>query len=197
MLTWILVGLLAFAGGAFYAMRKGRRRAPELGAPSGRDLLERTLADVRVHDVLQQDGRDWLVEGVIRYEEDGHAWRAARAVDGSTEAWIVINLERGPDIDVRICRKTSLEMAGYPPEVMTLDDAAYRLARRGTASCQLEGDLGDLPARTEPGHVARCRWWRYEAAGERCLIIEQWGDTYRVLAGRSVRGDDLELFAGS
>ena len=38
----------------------------------GDTLLERTIRDLRVDDVLTIDGADYLCEGMINYDEDGH-----------------------------------------------------------------------------------------------------------------------------
>jgi len=218
MLLWLILGAVVIGGG-YVAYRVGKARGatqelPPAPRPSGTialgasatapagtaGLLERTIADVRVDDVIQRAGRDWLVEGVVRYEEDGHVWNGARIVDGTDESWVVIGLDRGAGMNVRVLRPASgVELSGYPPESLAVGDVRYKLAKRGTATASFQGEIGaHVPAKgVAAGGSLRCRWWRYQAPGEKCLVVEQWGDAYRALAGESINPDELELLAGS
>jgi hypothetical protein len=201
MLTWLVLATLALVTGGFLAYRSGKKRA-QPALPSGEGataLLERTLVDVRVDDVVQSQGRDWLVEGIVRYEEDGHTWRGARILDGGDESWLVVGLDRGIGVNVRLLKSAKgIELSGYPPETLSVDGMHYTLAKRGTATAIFEGQLGALPVKgLTPGASLRCRWWRYQAAGEKCLLVEQWGDTYRALSGETLPPDQVELLAAS
>ena len=105
-LVWIIVALivvLAGAAGTGALVLVGERKkrgltagGDRLALPSGGGdhLLERTLRDLRVGDVVTFDGRDFLCEGVVSYDEDGHRWVGARLVDGSDLQWCVVGLER-------------------------------------------------------------------------------------------------------
>jgi hypothetical protein len=195
-LIWLLLAVIAVIGGGVLAFRRQSRPAlPDAEAPAG--LLERTVKEVRPNDVVQHDGHDYLVEGVVKYDEDGHAWCAARLVDGPAERWLVVGLERGATTTVRLLAATEkLDLVGYPPDTLEVGGASYKLAGRGTATATLSGDLAGLPGSHEGG-AQRCRWWKYQAAGERVLLVEQWGETYRALAGETVRPDAVELLAAS
>jgi hypothetical protein len=203
MLTWIIIAVIVLAAGGFVAYRAGRSRTsqPQLpGATAGRPLLERTIRDLRVDDVVQHDGRDWLVEGVITYDEDGHTWRAARAIDGGEVRWLLVGMERGPLLTVRLLTPAAdVELTGYPPEAIERQGVTYKLAQRGNATATVQGNLDDVPGSKgmAPGTSTRCRWWRYSAAGEKSLIVEQWGDHYRAMAGETLKPDDLDLLAAS
>jgi hypothetical protein len=195
MLIPIIIGVVALAFGGFFAVRAATRPArkalPAGATPSG-GLLERTVRDVRVEDIVQHDGKDWLVEGVMTYDEDGHTWRSARISDAGTHRWLLIGLDRGALLTLRILDDAKdVELTGYPPEQLDRSGVAFKLAQRGTATAALTGELGALPSH-EPGAI-RCRWWRYSAAGEKCILVEQWGETFRVLAGEALRPDDVEL----
>ena len=76
----------------------------------------------------------------------------------------------------------------------------YALDKRGTATCELRGDvggLGDLKKDRPEGHVERCRWWLYSAPGDNTLLVEQWGGDYRVLRGKKVTDGVIELMQAS
>ena len=196
MLIWLLLAMVAVLAGGFLALRRQARPAlPDGEAPAA--LLERTLKDARPNDVVQHDGRDYLVEGVVKYDEDGHGWSAARMVDGKDERWLVVGLERGATTTVRVLAPAPrLDLSGYPPETLEVGGTGYKLSSRGTASATFTGDVGGLPPAPEAGSQ-RCRWWKYQAAGEKVLLVEQWGEAYRALAGETVAPDSVELLAAS
>ena len=212
-MIWILLVLLTVLGGAAavgIAVRDRRKSLPGGGGgqrtlpAGGRDdktLLERTVRDLRVDDVLTIDTKDFLCEGVISYDEDGHRWIGGRVVDGSDTQWLVVGIDRISASSARLLKQDdSMPIAGYPPEAIVLGEVRYALDKRGAATCQLFGDLGGLGGlkKDRPeGHVERCRWWLYSAPGEDTLLVEQWGSDYRVLRGKKVNDTTVELIPGS
>ena len=196
----------AGAGAILYSNEKKRRGLPSggggasLALGAGDRLVERTLRELKVGDVLTIDGKDYLAEGVIDYDEDGHRWVGGRVVDGQTVRWCVVGLERTGAQHVRLLELDPTDVAGYPPEALILGDVRYALDKRGTATCRLHGDLGNLlgAKQTRPeGHVERCRWWLYSGPGDDTAVVEQWGADYRVLRGKKVLGDTIDLIPGS
>jgi len=206
---WILLVLLTVIGGAAVigiAASERRKALPGSGAPralpaAGDNLLERTVRDVRVDDVLTIDGKDFLVEGMINYDEDGHRWTAARVVDGSEVKWLVVGIERTGAGSLRLlAQDEATQISGYPPEVLVIGEVRFALDKRGAATCALHGELGPLGALKKgrpDGHVERARWWLYSAPGDDTLLLEQWGADYRVLRGKKVGDGTLELIPGS
>jgi hypothetical protein len=207
---WILLVLLTVVGGvaAVGIAMNERRKAlgPGDGATkalpaAGDKLLERTIRDLRVADVLTIDGRDFLCEGLINYDEDGHRWLGGRVVDGIDVKWLVIGIERtGAGATRLMSQDESTPITGYPPEALVVGEVRYAQDKRGTATCKLEGDLGglgDLNKDRLEGHVERCRWWLYAAPGEDTLLVEQWGSDFRVLRGKKIVDGTIELMPGS
>jgi hypothetical protein len=206
---WFLLVLLTVIGGAAavgIAVNERRKALPRGGGaaalPPGSDkLLERGIGDLRVDDVLTIDGRDFLVEGMINYDEDGHRWTGARVVDGGDVRWLIVGIERAGASSMRLlAQDESTQMAGYPPEVLVIGEVRYSLDKRGAATCALHGDLGALGAlkKDRPdGHVERARWWLYSAPGDDTLMLEQWGSDYRVLRGKKVGEGTIEVIPGS
>ena len=206
-MIWILLVLLTVIGGAAaVGIAAGERRKSlpgpsPLGLPAGDKLVERGVAELRVDDVLTIDGKDFLVEGVINYDEDGHRWIGARVVDGSDVKWLVVGIERAGTGAMRLlAQDESTQISGYPPEVLVIGDVRVTLDKRGAATCALHGDLGALGAlqKDRPeGHVERARWWLYAAPGDDTLLLEQWGTDYRVLRGKKIGAGTIELIPGS
>ena len=112
----------------------------------------------------------------------------------------MIGLERTGTAAVRILELDPTDVAGYPPEVLVLGEVRFSLDKRGTATCKLHGDVGNLlgaKATRPEGTVERCRWWLYTSSGDDAAIVEQWGSDYRVLRGKKVAGETIDLIPGS
>ena len=212
MFTGLIIALFAIVGagavvwGGMNALAKrADRQLPDgerkrLGDGSGTPQLERTIRDVRVGDIVQHETSDFLVEGVVEYDEDGHKWRGARLVDGRDERWLLVGLERGGAVSLRLLREAGdIHISGYPPEKLIANGTSFSQEMRGTATAKISGDAGKLPDTdgSGPDSVLRCRWWRYETAGNQALVVEQWGGLYRVLHGETINNSDVELMPGS
>ena len=199
-----VLGGVAVVGVAANERKKlaaGGTGAKQLGAGSSDKLLERTVRDLRVNDVLTIDGKDFICEGAIAYDEDGHRWVAGRCVDGTDVRWVVVGIDRtGTSATRMLTQDESQSITGYPPEALVVGDIRYALDKRGTATCSLRGDVGPLGAAAKDrpeGHTERCRWWLYSAPGDDTMLVEQWGADYRVLRGKKVSDATIELMPGS
>lgn len=209
MLTILIVTALIIALGSGtigvvrYANQQKRLRGgdgPRLALPVGGKLVERGLRDLKSGDVVTVDGKDFLCEGVIVYDEDGHRWVGGRLVDGDDVRWCVVGLERVGNEQIRLLKQDPMEISGYPPEALVIGEIRYALDKRGTATCKVSGDLGNLlgaRSGTAANAAERCRWWLYAAPGDDTAILEQWGQDYRVLAGKKVAAGTIELIPGS
>ena len=208
MFMGLFIALLVFMGVAtavasgVLAMQRRRELAGQgaraaLPSSTGGDLLMRTIRDLRVGDVITYESRDFVVEGVVMYEEEGHRWNAGRLVDGDDVRWLVVGLERGGSTRVRVLAEDpSLEVSGYPPDVLVAGEQRYAQERRGTATATIHGNTG-LAASRQPGTAERCRWWLYEAPGDDTMVVEKWSDIYRVLRGKTINAALVDLIPGS
>ena len=95
-------------------------------------------------------------------------------------------MERTPGLTspVRVLdRDTTLQITGYPPEVLEVAGEQYRLSTRGNAGVAAQGDVG-IPGLGKS--LMRIRYWRYTAPGDKMVIVEQWGSDYRAVTGKAV-----------
>lgn len=207
-MIWILLVVLTVLGGvtAVRVASRDRKKLPGGASapkqlPAGDKLTERGINDARVDDIITIDSQDYLCEGVINYDEDGHRWVGARCVDNQTVKWLIVGLERTGANTTRLLEQDrETNITGYPPEALVVGELRYALDKRGTATCALKGDvggLGDLKKDRPEGHVERCRWWLYSAPGDDTMLVEQWGGDYRVLRGKKVGDGVIELMQAS
>lgn len=205
LITILIVAAIATATAGSLAFMQRKRELAGSGdakaLPSGSEgkLLERTMRDLRTGDILSYEGRDYLVEGVVQYDEDGHKWCAGRMVDVDDVRWLVVGMERGGSLVTRMVKEDeSVEIEGFPPEVLLVGEHRFSLDKRGTATARMTGDtgLGTAPAEGIES-VERCRWWLYETPGDATMIVEQWGNTYRVLRGEKIGPGLIDMMPGS
>lgn len=205
LITIMIVALIATATAGGLAFMQRRRELPGSSGvkalPGGSEgkLLERTIRDLRSGDVLTYDGRDYLIEGVVHYDEDGHRWCSGRMVDGDDKRWLVVGMERGGSLVVRMMKEAAdVEIEGFPPEVLLVGEHRFALDKRGTATARMTGDTGLGTGQAEGiESVERCRWWLYDTPGDATMIVEQWGNTFRVLRGDKIGPGLIDLIPGS
>jgi hypothetical protein len=210
MLLILFVMIAVLGGAAFVGIAANERRRKSL--PGGKSqktlpagvgtlLAERGLRDMRTGDVLTIDGRDFLCEGVLNYDEDGHRWVCGRVVDGTETKWMLVGIERAGSSSARMLEvDETITISGYPAETLLVGDVKYVLDKRGTATVKMDGDvgaLGDVRKDRMERHAERCRWWLYNAPGDDAVLVEQFGADYRALRGKKIGLTTVELMPGS
>ncbi len=154
---------------------------------------------IRVKDILSFAGRDYIVEGTVSYQMNGKGSVFARAVDGDAELLIETPRDDGGDAAgataavgdrLLVLREIrDLEINVPPPESIAYHDVTYVRRLTGRASVEIAGDVPDRsPGPTEI--------WRYRAAGDLFLQIEQSGGRVFMMAGESVHRGMLDVLPG-
>ncbi len=208
LILFVMIAVLGGAAVVGLAVNERRRKALPSGnrpkalpAAVGDVLAERGLREMRTGDVLTIDGRDFLCEGVLNYDEDGHRWVCGRVVDGSDARWMLVGIERSGSNSARMLQHDeTISISGYPAETLLVGDAKFVLDKRGTATVKMDGDvgaLGDLRKDRMERHAERCRWWLYNAPGDESVLVEQFGSDYRALRGKKIGLTTVELMPGS
>jgi uncharacterized protein DUF4178 len=144
---------------------------------------------IQVQDAVSYGGRDYLVEGVLKYDSGGESWQLARAVDGGSVLWVE-PAHGEPDGRLLVMREIrDLEMSVPPPTAIAYHDLTYvqRLATRVSLAIE-----GRVPERSS-GSVML---WRYRAAGDLYLQLEEGGGRVSMLAGESVHRGMIEVLPG-
>jgi hypothetical protein len=144
---------------------------------------------LQVRDVVSYAGRDYVVEGVITYQLGGKPFQLARAVDGDIVLWIEPARDDADDRLLVLREIRDLEMSVPPPESISYHDLTYVRRLTGRATVELAGQVPDRSG----GSV---QLWRYRAAGDLFLQIEEGGGRVFMLAGESVHRGMIDVLPG-
>ena len=133
---------------------------------------------IQIRDVLSYSGRDYVVEGTVNYRATGRTTRLSRAVDDDNVAWVEVPSD-GADRLLILHEIRDLDLTVPPPESIDYHRQSYvqRMAARETL--EIEGAVPEHG----PGPL---QMWRYRAAGDLYLQIEEGNGRVFMLAGESV-----------
>jgi hypothetical protein len=144
---------------------------------------------IQVRDVVSYLGQDYIVEGVMTWTINGRQHPLARAVDGDTVLWIEPVLDDMDDRLLMLHEINDLAMAVPPPQTINYQNLTYLLRLSGPATVQI---AGSVPGRSPGSH----QLWRYRAAGDRFLQIEEDGGHTHALGGESVHKGMIDILPG-
>jgi hypothetical protein len=163
--VWVLLVLLLVAAWVLRELQKRRRHPTAL--PQGR-----TLFDLRTGDIVQADGRDWVVEDRLLYDEEGFQWLEYLLRDGSEGRWLCVCeddwlevswLERGP---AELARQLDRQPLPFPGTI-TWEGVTYQLREQGRAAVS-------STSRTMNRRLSGCRFGDYEGPDGLVLSLERW-----------------------
>lgn len=145
---------------------------------------------IQLKDVISYAGRDYIVEGIATYHLAGKTSTLVRAVDGDLVFWIEAPR---PDVSsdrLLVLREIrDLEIAVPPPESISYRDLTYVQRLSGRATVELAGDVPERAA-------GSADVWRYRAAGDLYLQIEEGGGRVFMLAGETVHRGMIDVLPG-
>ena len=148
---------------------------------------------IQVKDVISFAGRDYVVEGTATYHLAGKTSVLARAVDGDVVFWIESPREDASEAvgdRLLVLREIrDLEIAVPPPESIAYHDLTYVQRLAGRATVDLAGDVPERAA-------GSADVWRYRAAGDLYLQIEEGSGRVFMLAGESVHRGMIDILPG-
>ena len=113
----------------------------------------------------------------------------ARAVDGELVCWIEAARDEADDRLLVLREIRDLEIAVPPPESISYHDLMYVQRMSGRASIEI---AGRVPERS----TGNADVWRYRAAGDLYLQIEEGGGRVFMLAGESVHRGMIDVLPG-
>jgi hypothetical protein len=137
---------------------------------------------LHVNDRVGYQGVDYRVDDILTYALADRGLRMARLVAGSEVRFLEPATDGSADRAFVLAEIERLDITTPPPTTIYHRGESYLLKVSGAA--RVTDARGD--ART-------CTLWRYRAAGDQVLHIEQWPEEVRMFAGASVHVDMLEI----
>jgi hypothetical protein len=101
-LVLLFLGLIVGAGVVFL---RGRKREAAVGrsqpgglpaAPAAQPIGGADVRALKVSDDVNYEGRDYIVEGTLRFEQGGFRWQEHRLVDGPDSLWLSVEDDDTP-----------------------------------------------------------------------------------------------------
>jgi uncharacterized protein DUF4178 len=189
----ILILIFAVALGVTFALtrRNAAQRAARQAGPE-RQLTDTTgdHRQLRLGDAVGLDGALYLVEGTLRFDEDGFQWQEHLLVESETRLWLSVEeLDDGQLLLVRWQRLTGTTLEPGPGKV-SHDGTEYELVERGSASYTAEGKTGTAATGT-------AEYVDY-ASDERRLGFERYGDSgaWEVSVGEVLSPYAVDVYPG-
>jgi hypothetical protein len=142
--------------------------------------------NIKPRDVISYLGRDYLVEGVLRYKLNGKALSLAKAVDGDTVLWVEPTVDAIDDRLLLMTEALDLDVVAPPPPTISYRKSAFLPRLAGTATVEVEGAVPERTAGT-------FELWRYRAAGDLFLQIEARPSGTIILFGEAVHTSMVDL----
>ncbi|MDH5490424.1 MAG: hypothetical protein OEY14_00475 [Myxococcales bacterium] len=191
-LELILLAAAGAAGTLAWSRVGGRGARAERGgeepAGGGERVRGEGLDGLSVSDVILYLGDELWLAGVITLEEEETQLRLFVAPDGERRRWIArLGWRQGGLGILEPCAEVP---EGRIPESLPIAGRRLRLARRGEAEVEREGE--ELPCGS-----GRARFSVLEGAGGRLLIVVDFEEGRRLaLHGERIREEMLQILPG-
>ena len=140
-------------------------------------------------DVVSFAGRDYIVEGTVTYHLGGKTFMLARAVDGELVFWIEALRDEADDRLLVLREIRDLEIAVPPPKASATTTSCTCSGCRARATIEVAGRVPERSA-------GSADVWRFRAAGDLFLQIEEGGGRVFMLAGESVHRGMIDVLPG-
>jgi type II secretory pathway pseudopilin PulG len=170
--------------------RQQKQHEPEkLQAENRARDLRASAQGLKLSDVVNFEGRDFVVQGSIHYNQDGSTWEDHLLVDGTTKRWLSVEDDEG--LQITLWEKL-VDPDLQPGEKRILyGGSTYVLEEQGHASFTTEGETGTATS-------GRYEYADYEA-DEKRLSFERYGEDsgWELATGRVIPEAALDIYPSS
>jgi hypothetical protein len=184
----VVIVLVGGGAVAYLVSRRRSRETPALGSPTPDPPPGASAQALKVGDVVNYDAHDFLIEGTLRFNQDGFTWEEHLLVDGDMKRWLSVEDDEG--IELVVWQK--LIVPGLDPGANSVDHAgvSYKLDERGAANYNSEGVTGAAAS----GHM---EYADYESGKQR-LSFERYGQDspWELSVGIVVAEGELDIYPG-
>jgi hypothetical protein len=148
----------------------------------------RSLFNLQVGDIVQYRTEDWVVEGVLTYNDDGFDWVEYLLQEGDRICWL--SVEEDDLVEVTLQTPVQdLYLQARPAEEIRYKNIDYHLTDSGTASMTRVGNPVQRQAQT-------CRYFDFSGPDHQVLSVEDWDGDWEVTSGERISVNDLVLLPG-
>ena len=146
------------------------------------------LFDLRIGDIVQYFGEDWVVEGKLTYNDDGFVWMEYILQLGDRTVWL--SVEEDDSLETCLLDPVKdLDISGEPPHRLTYRGNEYRLDEASTATMTRLTSTGQRSSE-------QCDYYDYEGPDDLVLSIEDWGGKREITAGKAISPKSLTILPG-
>ena len=159
----------------------------------GGTSVERTLFSLQIGDVVQYQGRDWILETIYRYQQDRFEWVEYLLRDNNDAAWLVVVEDDWLEVSwLTPLTEDQLRIKLPPPRYIDYEGAYYSLREKGEAKYSTEGRVKN--------QAGSCLFYDYQTTDGSILSLEVYDSknegSLDINAGRKIDSRDLTLLPG-
>jgi hypothetical protein len=142
--------------------------------------------NLHLHDIIGYQGIDHVVEAIVDYALADRVLRLVHMIGPGRARFLEPPTSDMADRLLIMSEIDNLDITTPPPATIYHRGESYLVRVSGAAKVSVAGTVPNRRSGT-------CTLWRYHAAGDQFLQIEQWPDGVRMLAGASVHKGMLEV----
>ena len=192
-MLFILIFVLIAALAVWLRFRSKRMSVGRHAKLKGKVATERTLFTLQIGDVVQYQGRDWIVETIYRYQQDQFEWIEYLLRDNYDVAWLVVVEDDWLEVSwLTPVDEEQLHIKLPPPRYINHEGTYYSLRERGEARYSTEGRANN--------QAGSCLFYDYEAKDGLVLSLEVYDSKNEggldINAGEKIDSRDLSLLPG-
>ncbi len=190
-LIFIIIGIIA-VGMVIYLVNQQQpaltgKEDKKLPAKK-RNLLECTIFNLEIGDIIQHMGIDWVVEGKLTYKVGAYSWFEYLLQDEEKIAWL--SVEEDDTVEVALLEPSNqIDISDIPPQELNLAGETYKLEDSGTARMTRTG----LTMRRT---AEKCEYFDYEGSDKKVVSIEIWDGDIEVSIGEKISPRSLTILPG-
>lgn len=166
--------------------RQQQQQPDRLTAANRAADLRASPQGLKLGDVVNYDGAELVVQGSIRYNQDGSVWADHLLVDGTTKKWLSVEDDEG--LEIAVWDKL-VDPDLQPGEKRILyGGQTYVLEEQGKANYTAEGSTGTAAS-------GKYEYIDYEAGNQRLSFERYGGDAaWELSTGRVIPEAALDVY---
>ncbi len=152
-------------------------------------IVKRNALNLQVGDIVSYDLEDYVVIGVLEYNDEGWVWRDYHLESDDKHIWL--SVEQDDELYMGIFEKIKMPLE-KPQQLITYDGIDFELDETSTARITVvEGQVGARVGNN-------VRYWDYcDEEDERFISIEEWDGDFEFSYGYEIDPREVSFMAGS